>query len=112
MAYMLQCIAGYNAPARQGSWDVVGMSAAVQDPTVDSELCIIDDVGIGRTWKCGRFLSSLPTEQKGVIAYAKGDGSAYDTFLEWTAPEPVKTRYGISLITTNVKPGTVCVYVR
>lgn len=112
MAYMLTCLGGFNVPARQGKFSIVGMSAAVNDSTIDSELGIVDDTGILESWECGRLLSSTIGQNKNVIADVKGDGSAYDSFLEWTAPEPIKTRYGISLITVNVKPGTVCVYVK
>jgi len=114
MAYMLTCIAGFSAPARQGSFEVLGFSATVADPTAASQFAIVDDPGISKSGKTGRILGSLesPTEQKNIIANQKGHGSAYDTVLEWMAPEPIKTRHGISLCFTNIEQGSMCVYVR
>ena len=114
MAYMLRCVAGYNAPARQGKFEIVGFSATVADPTAASQFAIIDDPAIKAEWEAGRIIDSIeaPTEQKYIIANQKGSGSAYDTVLEWIAPEPVKTRYGISLCFTNIEQGSMCVYVK
>jgi hypothetical protein len=111
MAHLLTCIAGFNAPARQGRYEIVGASAAVDDTAAASELCIIDDPDINQSGKAGRILASLPTNQKGVLCYQKGLANG-DGFLEWIAPEPIKTIYGTSLIFENLKPGTVCIYVR
>lgn len=114
MAYMLTCLGGYLVPARQGKYSVVGFSATVNDSTVDSEFGIVDDYEIKDSWQGGRLIQStdIDADTKYVIAYAKGDGSSYDGFLQWTAPEPIKTRHGISIIASNIKPGTLCVYVK
>jgi hypothetical protein len=114
MAYMLTCIAGYNAPARRGNYEVVGFTATVADPTAASQFAIVDDPDIPSDGKAGRILGSLesPTEQKNIIANVKGHGSAFDTVLEWLAPEPIKMRHGVSLCFNNIEQGSMCVYVR
>lgn len=114
MAYPLTCVAGFNVPARQGCFELVGFSATVADATAASQLAIIDDPEIPRYGKTGRIIGSIesPTEQKYIIANVKGHGSAYDTMLEWTPPEPIKVRYGISLCFTNIEQGSMCVYVK
>jgi len=90
---------------------VVGFTVTVEDETADSYFAIVDDPAIDPGGKAGRILSTL-NYQKNVLAHKKGDGSAYDGDLEWFPPESVKTRYGLSLYFTNVKAGSVCVYVK
>lgn len=114
MAYPLTCAAGFNVPARAGKYEILGFTATVADATVDSQMAIVDDARIGQDVKQGFIIDSLesPTEYKNIIANIKGHGSAYDTVLEWFPPEPVKTRYGISLCFTNIEQGSLCLYVR
>jgi len=109
--YPLTCHAGFNVPARSGKFEVVGFTVTVEDETADSYFAIVDDPAINQSGKAGLILSTL-TEQKNVLAHKKGDGSSYDGDLEWFPPESIKTRYGLSLYYTNVKAGSVCVYVR
>lgn len=112
--YPLQCHAGFNVPARAGKFEIVAVAVTVQDPTLDSYFAIIDDPNIDPTGKAGLLIDSVepPNENKFMLVNIKGDGSAYDTMLEWHPPEGIKTRYGTSLCFTNVKQGSVCVYVR
>jgi hypothetical protein len=114
MAYPLTCIAGFNAPIRQGYYEIVGLTATVADSTAASQVAIVDDEGIQSGWKTGRILGSLesPTEVKRIIANIKGSGSAYDTVLEWWPAEAVKVRRGISMCFTNIEQGSLCLYVR
>ena len=114
MAYPLTCIAGFNVPARAGKYEIVGFTATVADSAADSQMAIVDDVRIGQNTQQGFIIDSLeaPTEYKNIIVNEKGDGSAYDTVLEWWPAEPIKTRYGISLCYTNIEQGSLCLYVR
>lgn len=114
MAYPLTCIAGFNAPARAGKYEILGFTATVADPTLDSQMAIVDDERIDQTGKAGFIIDSLeaPTYYRNIIVNEKGDGSAYDTVLEWWPSEPVKTRYGLSLCYTNIEQGSLCIYVR
>jgi len=109
--YPLTCVAGYNVPARSGRFEVMGFTVTVEDETADSYFAIVDDPAIDQSGKAGLILSTLDY-QKNVLAHIKGDGSAYDGTLEWHPVESIKTRYGLSLYYTNVKAGSVCVYVR
>jgi len=111
MAYMLSCLGGFAVPARAGKYSVLGYSATVNDPTAASEFGIIDDSAIGDSWEGGRLLASISTNTKTVIARSKSIANG-DGVLEWTAPEPIKTRHGISIIANNIAAGSMCVYVR
>ena len=112
MAYPLTCVGGYNVPIRQGKFRITGFSAAVSDPSLDSAVMVIDDNTIKESWETGHWFA---TEDEGlnckkVLAYVKGDGSAYTPTIEWHPSEPVKTIYGISLYTSNLK--NLCLYVQ
>ena len=111
--YPLVCHAGFNVPARSGKFEIVGFTVTVEDTTVDSYFAIIDDPDIDQSGKAGLIIASVepPTEEKNILVNKKGDGSAYDATLEWFPPKPVKTRYGTSLCFTNIKQGSVCLYV-
>lgn len=114
MSYPLTCIAGFNVPARSGKFEIVGFTATVADSAVDSQVAIIDDPAINQDSKAGFIIPSIepPTTQKNILCNVKGDGSAYDSVLEWIPFEPIKTRYGISLCFTNIAQGSLCLYVR
>lgn len=111
----LVCAGGFNVPAKAGKFDILGFTAAVNDPSLDSELAIIDDVTLD--WKSagvGRIIPDIdsPTEVKDILVHKKGDGSAYDASLEWFPPEPIKIRHGLSICFSNIKQGSLCVYTR
>jgi len=112
--YPLQCVAGFNVPARAGKYDVAGFTAAIEDPTADSYIAIIDDPDIDQSGKAGKIIGSIepPTEQKYIIARVDKDASATEGTLSWEPLEPIKTRYGTSLSFTNIKQGSFCLYVR
>lgn len=113
--YPLTCIAGFNVPARRGKLTIVGFTVAVSDMAADSEFSIVDDDRIDQslTNEAGRIIASLaaPTETKRVIASVKAKASTTGV-LEWFPPEPIKTRYGTSLCFTNIRQGSVCLYVQ
>lgn len=113
MAYVQTCVAGYPNPAgRAGRFEVCGFKAAVDDTTAASRVILWDDSTIKTTDSCGNVY--LDTTGPGILNRAKivdmkglanGDG-----YLEHTFPEPLKTRYGISIYTNNVV--SVELYVR
>ena len=113
--YPLTCIAGFNVPARRGKLTIVGFTVAVNDMAADSEFSIVDDMNINQSLgnEAGLIIPSLssPTEIKKVIASVKAKASTTGV-LEWYPPEPVKTRYGTSLCFTNIRQGSVCLYVQ
>jgi len=114
MSYPLTCFAGFNVPIRQGKWRITGISAAVADPTADSAIMIVDDNTIKDTDEIGKIIATEDDgiDKKKVLAYIKGDGSSFDTNLEWYPSEPVKTLHGISIYTLNTKAGAICLYVQ
>lgn len=113
MAYIQTCVAGYPNPVgRAGRFEVCGFKAAVDDTTAASRVIMWDDSTIKGTDSCGNIY--LTTEGPGILVKAKivdmkglpnGDG-----YLEHMFPEPLKTRYGISIYTNNVV--SVELYVR
>jgi hypothetical protein len=113
--YPLTCIAGFNVPARKGCFKIVGFTVAVNDMALDSEFTVIDDIHINQslTNEAGYIHASMvpPIEEKKIIASVKGKASTVGV-LEWFPPEPVKTRYGTSLCFTNIRQGSVCLYVQ
>ena len=90
---------------------ISALSELAATPEGTDIIAIVDDPAIDQDGKAGLILSTLDY-QKNVLAHVKGDGSAYDGTLEWHPTESIKTRYGLSLYFTNVKAGSVCVYVR
>ena len=114
MAYPLTCIGGFNIPIRQGKFRITGVSALVDDQTLDSELIIVDDNTITENMETGHLYATeaLALANRKVLVALKGDGSSYDSVLEWHPSEPIKTIYGISIYTSNLKAGGLCLYVQ
>ena len=108
--YPIQCPGGFPVPAKQGKFEVYGFCVTVADTTANSQFAIVDDPGINQSNETGRLLTTLD-EQKGVLANIKGLASI-DTVLNYEFAEPIKTRYGISIYSTNTLAGSVCVYRR
>jgi hypothetical protein len=124
--YPMTCQGGFNAPARAGKFDIVGFTATAKDPTVDTEVVIIDDPNINQRGQVG-FVIPLedldpPTIVRYIIAHEKlcagewvvkeGDTGSYDATIKWFPPESIKIRYGTSLAFSNIKQGSFCLYVR
>ena len=114
--YPLTCVGGFNVPARQGKYEVVGFIVDVNDPTLGAHVAIIDDVGIKPEWTCGRILTDLepPTTVKNILVHISASALASNIggSVEWFPPESVKTRYGISIHAENIKQGSFCLYVK
>jgi hypothetical protein len=114
MAYPLTCVGGFNIPIRKGKFRITGVTALVDDQTVDSELIIVDDNTILETEETGHLFATeaAALASKKVIIPLKGDGSAYIPTLEWHPAEPIKTIYGISIYTSNLKANGLCIYIQ
>ena len=112
--YPLTCVAGFNVPARQGKFEIIGFCVTVDDVTADAEFAIVDDETIDPNGKAGKIISSLgsPTEVKNVLAHKKYATNNSEPVMEWFPSCAIKTRYGTSLYFDNIKQGSVCVYVR
>jgi len=108
--YPIQCHAGFAMPVKAGKMEIVGFHATVDLLTATSEFAIVDDNTIKPDDKWGHLLGTIE-DQDGIIVYCKGLGSI-DTSLDFVFPEPIKTRYGISIYGDNLLAGSVCVYVR
>jgi len=110
--YPIHCVGGFSVPVKKGKFEVKGFTVTVSDPTIDSAFMIVDDPTINEDDLTGKIIGS---EAEGialgtVLAYVKGDGSAYTPTLEWCPPEPIKTRHGISVYALNTLAGACCVY--
>ena len=122
--YPLTCHAGFNVPARAGKFEIVGFTALADQTDQDTEFAIIDDINIKKNqdqataaYKAGLIIADLdqPCEIKKVLCHEKiyeGDGGPYDATIKWFPPETVKTRYDISLFFSNIKQGSLCLYVK
>jgi hypothetical protein len=108
--YPLQCAGGFSMPAIAGKFELLGFSATIKTPASTSQFALIDDDAIIDGSKVGYVYSDI-SEKKGILANVKGlaNGSGV---LEVIFYEPVKTRYGVSVIADNLVPGSVCVYRR
>lgn len=112
MAYPLQCYAGYAMPVKAGKFEIVGYFATPEAIGTAMEIAIIDDASIKSGDSFGKLLNSMdPTlvNTKTVITWEKV-GAGFNA--SQTLGEPIKTRNGISIYSTNIKGGSLCVYVR
>lgn len=113
MAYVQTCLAGFPMPAgRSGRFEVCGFKAAVKDPTAASRVVLWDDSSIPNTQTCGKVYltpAGPGITVKAKISETKGLANG-DANLEHCFPEPIKTRYGVSIYTDNVV--SVELYVR
>jgi hypothetical protein len=109
--YPLTCRGGFPVPIKAGRFEVLGLRATVNTTTSNSRVRIIDDPSIKEGDKWGKILSSDYTGAGTVIADVKGMADI-DANLEILFPEPVKLRYGASLIAENTVPGSISLYVR
>lgn len=112
MAYIQTCVGGYSNPCRAGRYEVCGVRAAVDDVTAASRIMMWDDSTIKGSDKCGKVY--MTTDGPGAlvkvkIADVKGLANG-DGYIDITFPEPIKTRYGISVYTNNIV--SVELYVR
>ncbi len=108
--YPITCKAGFSIPAKAGKFDVLGYSVRINDETADSEFALVDDSNIIQGNDSGYVLGSL-TNQKTIIAHVAGLANL-DSVLAVMFPEPIKTRYGLSILATNLLPGSIIVYMR
>ena len=108
--YPIQCPGGFSVPTKAGKFEVCGFCVTVETPASASEFAIVDDPGIDQSGSTGRILPNL-TDQKNILAHIKGL-AAGDAVLSYEFSEPIKTRYGISIYSTNTLAGSMCVYRR
>lgn len=110
--YPIQCPAGYPMALAGGKGTtILGFQGTVEATATASQVTIVDDERI--TGKFGNLLSSteattIPTqimEKKGFCIFNNGT-------LEFWLPEPIKTRFGISVYVTNIIPSTLKVFRR
>ena len=109
--YVLQCHAGFSLPVKSGMFSVLGLAATAEDSTLASQIVIVDDVTIDKGQNLGNIIATLTGNEKTVISNCKGVAGA-DGVIGEVFPEPLKTRYGISLYVNNVVAGSTRVYVR
>jgi hypothetical protein len=108
--YIKECPGGFPIPAASGKIAIMGIIAAVKTTTSASEVAIVDDDAITSSDQTGRILSTL-TNQTRVLKHLKGVASV-DGTLGVLFPEPIKTRYGVSVYVDNTVAGSVCLYIK
>lgn len=109
MAYPLQCAGGYPVPLKAGRFEIWGYSAAPDVIGTATEVAIFDDVTIRPGDNFGRLISTFDENTKACLWYDKVPAG---TSPGWQLAEPIKTRYGISIYTSNIKGGSLCLYAR
>jgi hypothetical protein len=108
--YPIQCHAGFSMPLKAGKFEITGFCATVNDPTANSQFAIVDDPTINQSSGFGKLLESID-DQENVLINLKGLASI-DTSLSYEFAEPVKTRFGVSIYSSNLKAGSICIYRR
>ncbi len=109
--YPIQCMAGFAMPIKVGRFRVTGLIAAVNDPTENSQIAIVDDSTLNENSTLGRVLTDTQlSEAQVVLANVKGLANV-DSVLVVDIPE-VFTRHGISVAAKNLKGGSVCLFWR
>jgi hypothetical protein len=108
--YPLLCTAGYPMPLKAGKFEIVGWSVAARNPAVAIEVAIYDDRGITSD-TFGRILPN-PEDYKAKLIHRKGITTYGVQIDSPVMTESIKTRYGISVHTSNVEGGSFCVYVK
>lgn len=111
--YVMQCVGGYAVPLKGGRYQVVGMRATVSTTTTASRVVLCDDSGITEGAKWGRFLDgTTPYNYTTNVVDTKGIANV-DGYLEVLYPEPLQVRHGLSaVVTDNIIPGSLIVYIR
>jgi hypothetical protein len=110
--YPLTCHAGFPNPLKVGKFEIVGFCAAAEDTSVAIELALVDDVELKKTDAAfGRLLPN-GDDYKVKLMHRKGIATYGVQIDSFEFSEPIKTRYGLSVHSKNVKGGSLCVYVR
>ena len=108
--YPLTCYAGFPMPLKAGKFEIAGYSCAADDTTLAMELAIVDDNTIMPSDTFGKLLDNAD-DYKFKIVHRKA-AITYGNQLKEQFSFPIKTRYGISISSTNIRGGSLCVYVR
>jgi len=102
--YIIECPGKFFVPIRKGQFEILGMTATVDDITAVSRVTLVDTDSFdikASTYDLRKGLidvKGLPN-QKGI--------------LEQMFPGPLKTMRGLSVIQSdNVVPGTIKVFLR
>jgi len=114
--YPLTCPGGYSVPLKTGQYEIVGVRATVNDTTALSQIVLYDDGGIisntGRILPTSFDPGSSGKKKTVLVCNVKGIANL-DANLEVLFPEPIKTRYGLSIsASTNIVAGSLQVYCR
>lgn len=107
--YPLQCYAGLPMPLKAGKFEVVGYSAAPSAVGTAVEIALIDDETIKAGDSFGKLCADMATYPTTVIVWDKV-AAGYTASRDFS--EPIKLRHGLSVYTSNVQGGSLCVYVR
>jgi hypothetical protein len=101
--YPLLCPAGYGIPVRTGKLEIVKVTAACSDSTAAARLQLVDSA---------RGLPASKNKEDRILVDLKRV-AVCDANIVFDCPEPIKVRSTVSpLLTTNLVPGSVMVYVR
>lgn len=111
MPYPLTCRGNYPIPIKPGKNKIVKIIAAVEDRATNSRLIVIDDhlMAVGDVQGIVRS-EKLRTQTQ--IVDLKGIGGQGSGVLEAEFPGGLKLRDGVNVVdTTNLQPGSICIYI-
>jgi hypothetical protein len=106
--YPIKCAGGFSIPTKGGKFKIVGVCAAVADPTATAQIALVDDENINLGETQGYVLGDI-TNSKFILVNLKGIANESGN-LEFSFPCDIKTRYGLSAYFDNLVPGSICVY--
>ena len=109
--YPLTCYAGFPMPLKAGKMEICGFTCAAEDTALAIELAIVDDERLTANDTFGKLLDS-PNGYKKKLMHRKGIATYGVQIDSPVMSEPIKTRHGISVYSSNVKGGSLCIYVR
>lgn len=109
--YPLTCYAGFPMPLKVGRFEIAGFTCAAENTALAIELAIVDDERIKPSDLFGKMLDS-PNDYKTKLVHRKGIVTYGVQIDSPHLSEPIKTRHGISIYSSNVKGGSLCLYVR
>lgn len=113
MSYPLTCAAGYPNPLREGKQEITQVRATVQNPAAAARVTLIDDINLKVGQRVGNIYddSFIQSGCPRIIDTKLDANSGGD--IDVCFAEPVKFRYGISVVNCeNIIGGSLCVFAR
>jgi hypothetical protein len=107
--YPMLCSGGYGVPMRGGKYEIIYITALTDVAASTARLTLLDDSNI--TTRYGTTVGTKTKAHEQVVDIKRL--AVCETTLKWEPTEPMKVRYGLSVLNaTNLIAGSINVYVR